>query len=85
MAIDTGCSKETTIASVASSVRADLRSFQEELETFLHVNVKENINQPTPPFPDPIAETVAVLQDCRKLVLDIRHLATDRIAKRITD
>ena len=78
-------SKETTITSVTSSVKSDLMSLQGELETFLRINVKENINKPTPPFTDPIAETVAVLQDCRKLIGEVRHLAIDRIAKRITD
>ncbi len=75
---------ETTIASVASSVRNDLRELQEGLETFLRVSVKESINKPTP-FADPIAETIAILQDCRTLVLDIRQLAIEKIAKRIID
>ena len=79
---DTG-STETTIAQVASSLKSDVLQLQGELEEFLHQPQCEQKLQSTPPFADPIVETVAVLQDCRKLILDIRHLAIDRIAKRI--
>ena len=79
--IDTG-SAETTIMVEAIAVRSELEKLQGELEQFLRTPACEQ-KQPTPCFPDPIAEIVATLQDCRKLVHDIQHLALGRIANRI--
>ncbi len=78
---DTGTS-ETTITQETLSLKSDLVALQEALETFLQQPTCEQ-TKPSPPYADPIAEEIAKLQDCRKLVLHIKHLAMEKIAKRI--
>ena len=81
--IDTG-SAETTIMAEAIAVKEKLSELQNKLGQFLHeTNPDCEQKPPTPSYPDPINEVIATLQDCRKLVLDIHHLAFNRIASRV--
>jgi len=81
--IDSG-SSETTIMMEAIAVKVELDKLQNELEQFLHETSQDcEQKPPTPSYPDPMNEVIATLQDCRKLVHDIHHLAFNRIASRV--
>ena len=75
--------KETTISEEALSLKCGLVELQEALLGFLHQSGPET-KAPTPTIADPLGEVIANLQDCRRLVSDIRQLAIDKIAKRIS-
>jgi len=75
-------SAETTIMVEVIAVKSELGKLQGDLENFLRTPACEE-KQIASCFPDPISEIVANLQDCRKLVHDIHHLAFDSIASRI--
>ena len=75
--------KETTISEEVLSLKSGLVELQGALRGFLHQSGHAK-GVPTPTIADPLGEVIANLQDCRRLVSDIRQLAIDKIAKRIS-
>ncbi len=81
MVQDIGCPKETTINEEVLHLKNKLTQLKEELETFLRYSSEEK--KPTPSIPEPIAEIIANIQDCKLLISSIRQLAIDKIARRV--
>ena len=81
MAIETACT-ESTIILESITVKAELTKLQDELEGFLRTPQCEQ-KQPTPPYSDPISETIATLQDCKGIIHHVRNLVIERITNRI--